>query len=275
MKSKLPTIFHTSQLMYIISIFILSACSYSTDEDMLASPEWIDLTHTFDSKTPYWPTAEGFSMDTVFEGMTEKGYYYSAYSFSSAEHGGTHIDAPVHFAEGKQTVDEIPLNTLTGYAAVINVTDAVKSDRDYQVQISDFENWESSHGRIPDGAIILLHTGYDQYWPDKARYMGTDMKGDSAVALLHFPGLEPECAQWLVDNRSIKALGIDTPSIDFGQSSEFKTHRILLAENIPGFENLTNLDKLSAKGDYIIALPMKIKEGSGAPLRIIALKGKH
>lgn len=213
-------------------------------------------------------------MDTVFEGMTDKGYYYSAYEFSSAEHGGTHIDAPIHFAEGKQTVDEIPLDNLTGYAVVIDVADAVKSDKDYRVQISDFENWESSHGQIPKGVIILLHTGYDQYWPDKKGYMGTEMVGDSAVALLHFPGLHPDAAKWLVKNRSFKALGIDTPSLDFGQSSEFMSHRILLAENIPGFENLTNLDQLSAKGDYVIALPMKIKEGSGGPLRIIALKGK-
>lgn len=213
-------------------------------------------------------------MDTVFEGMTEKGYYYSAYEFKSAEHGGTHIDAPIHFAEGKQTVDEIPLDNLTGYAVVINVTNAVKTDKDYQVQVSDFEAWESSHGQIPEGSIILLHTGYDQYWPERGPYMGTEMLGDSAVALLHFPGLHPDAAKWLVKNRSFKALGIDTPSLDYGPSSEFVSHRILLAENKPGFENLTNLGQLSAKGDYVIALPMKIKGGSGAPLRIIALKGK-
>ncbi len=232
--------------------------------------KWVDLSHAYASNTPYWPTADGFQLDTVFAGVSEGGYYYSAYKFSSAEHGGTHIDAPVHFAEGKQSVDEIPLERLTGEAIVIDVTDSVSGYIDYQISIEDFERWEADHGQIPEGAIVLLRTGIAKFWPDREKYMGTDARGASAVALLHFPGLHPDAAQWLVDNRSIKAIGLDTPSIDYGRSSDFLSHRILFAENIPAFENLANLDRLPAKGSYVVALPMKIQHGSGGPLRIAA-----
>ena len=240
------------------------------DNDPFNNGIWVDLTHTYDSQTPYWPTAEGFKLDTVFAGMTELGYYYSAYQFSSAEHGGTHIDAPVHFAEGKMTVDELTLDQLTGNAIVIDIRDSVAGYIDYQVSVSDFKKWETSHGPIPDGSIILLHTGFSQYWPDREKYLGTNLRGVEAVALLHFPGLHPEAAQWLVNNRNIKAIGLDTPSIDYGRSSDFKSHRILMERNIPAFENVANIDKLPSTGAYIVALPMKIKGGSGGPLRLAA-----
>lgn len=236
----------------------------------LSDYQWIDLSHPFEKATPYWPTADGFKLDTVFAGVNEQGFYYSAFSFQSAEHGGTHIDAPIHFAEGRQTVDEIPLEQLIGQCIVVDVTDSTAGYIDYQISVDDLKRWEEKNGLIPDGVIILLRTGFSKYWPDRKRYMGTDEKGPAAVALLHFPGLHPEAAQWLVDHRKIKALGIDTPSIDYGRSSEFMSHRILFAENIPAFENLNNLDQLPLLGATIFALPMKIKGGSGGPLRIVA-----
>lgn len=258
-------------LLAPLCFLLLISCSPMEKNNEFDSLEWIDLSHAFDHSTPYWPTETGFQMDTVFAGYTEKGYYYSAFAFSGAEHGGTHIDAPIHFAEGKQTVDEIPLENLTGYGVVIDVRSSVEENRDYQIQVSDFEQWEATHGRIPDGAIILLHTGLDQYWPDHEMYLGTDVKGKEGVALLHFPGLHPDAARWLVNERSIHAIGLDTPSIDYGQSTEFMAHRILFEKNIPAFENLANLERLSPSGSYIVALPMKIKGGSGGPLRIIGL----
>ena len=244
----------------------------SSDADSSGLPEgiWIDLSHAYDEQTPYWPTSEGFRLDTVSEGITPGGYYYSAFSFQSAEHGGTHIDAPIHFAAGKQTVDEIPIDQLTGLGIVVDVTDSVTDYIDYQISINDFLQWEEKHGRIPDGAIILLRTGFHNFWPDRIKYMGTNLTGPAAVALLHFPGLHPSAANWLVNNRNIKAIGLDTPSIDYGRSSDFKSHRILFEKNIPAFENLANLDRLPPTGAYIIALPMKIKGGSGGPLRIVA-----
>ncbi len=253
-----------------IILLTLSSCTSSPESSVLPEGIWVDLSYAYDSETPYWPTAEGFQLDTVSEGMTPGGYYYSAFSFSSAEHGGTHIDAPIHFAAGKQTVDEIPIDRLTGLGVVIDVTDSVNDYIDYQINIGDFLQWESVHGKIPEESIVLLRTGFGEHWPDRKKYMGTDQKGVKAIALLHFPGLHPDAAQWLIDNRKIKALGLDTPSIDYGRSSDFKSHRILFKENIPAFENLANLGDLPPTGVYIIALPMKIKGGSGGPLRIVA-----
>lgn len=256
-------------LFFCLICILLLACQSNSD-NFFTNGQWIDLSHSYDGSTPYWPTSPGFKLDTVFEGYTDGGYYYSAFSFSSAEHGGTHIDAPIHFAEGKNTVDQIPLEQLTGQAIVINVKDSVRGYIDYQVSTEDFLLWESQHGEIPDGSIILINTGISQFWPDRKKYMGTAKRGLPAVAFLHFPRLHPDAAQWLVDNRNIKAIGLDTPSIDYGRSSDFLTHRILMEKNIPAFENVANLDSLPDTGAFVVALPMKIKGGSGGPLRLAA-----
>ena len=231
---------------------------------------WIDLTHDLSEDTIFWPTAEKFSRTTDFEGETDKGYYYSAYSFSTAEHGGTHIDAPAHFARGGRHVDEIPLDQLIGDAVVIDVSGEVAMDRDHLVSVADIQGWEASHGAIPEGAIVLLRTGFSQYWPDAEKYLGTAERGAEAVAKLSFPGLGPEAAAWLMENRRVKAVGIDTASIDYGKSKYFRTHVALMTQNVPAFENLANLDQLPATGVYVVALPAKIRGGSGGPLRIVA-----
>ena len=231
----------------------------------------VDLSYPFDSSTVYWPTAETFHLEKDFEGTTEQGYYYSAYRYSAAEHGGTHIDAPVHFAKGRNTVDEIPLEQLMGPGIVVDITRQCEKDRDYLVNESDFKNWERRNGKIAAGTIVLLRTGFGKFYPDRKRYLGTDQRGAAAVADLHFPGLHPNAARWLTQSRRVKAIGLDTASIDYGQSKLFESHRTLFARNIPAFENVANLDKLPANGFLVIALPMKIKGGSGGPLRIIAV----
>jgi len=231
----------------------------------------VDLTHAFDANSVYWPTAEHFKLETDFEGMTDKGYFYSAYRYSAAEHGGTHLDSPVHFAKGQHTVDQIPLQQLMGAAVIVDVTSQAAANPDYLVSVADFQNWERRNGRLKPGTIVLLRTGFGKFYPDRKKYMGTDERGAEAVAKLHFPGLDPAAARWLTQNRSIKAIGLDTPSIDYGQSTLFESHRILFEANIPAFENVANLDQLPVKGFNVIALPMKIKGGSGGPLRIVAL----
>ncbi|MDQ3755401.1 MAG: cyclase family protein [Acidobacteriota bacterium] len=231
----------------------------------------VDLSHPYDAETVYWPTAEGFKLEKDFAGVTDQGYYYAANSFSTAEHGGTHIDAPIHFANGRHTVDQIPLTQLLGAGVTIDVTQQCAGNRDYQISVADFEKWEAAHGQIPPDAIVLLRTGFGQFWPDREKYMGTNERGPAAVAQLHFPGLHPEAARWLVANRRIKAIGLDTPSIDYGQSTLFESHRILFDKNIPAFENLAHLDQLPPTDFHIIALPMKIKGGSGGPLRAVAI----
>ena len=180
------------------------------------------------------------------------------------------MDAPVHFAAGKQAMDEVPIDRLIGNAIVIDVSDRAIPDPDYQVSVDDFLSWEMDNGPVPPEVIVLIHTGFGRYWPDPIRYMGTDEKGPEAVAKLHFPGLHPDAARWLVDERKIKAIGLDTPSIDFGQSKLFESHQILFAENIPAFENVANLDQVPVTGALVFALPMKIDGGSGGPLRIVA-----
>ena len=189
----------------------------------------------------------------------------------ASEHRGTHIDAPNHLAFAGKTVDDIPLDRLIGTKAVVDVQDKALKNRDYQVDVADFESWEDKYGKIEKGSVVLLYTGYGRYWPDKEKYMGTSEREAGAVKELHFPGLHPYEAKWLVENRTVKAIGLNTPSIDYGQSEYFKSHRILFEQNIPAFENVANLDELPVKGAFIIALPMKIKGGSGVPLRIVAL----
>ena len=251
--------------LFLISILFVSA--------LYAQPtrRIVDLTYPFDSDSVYWPTAETFKLETDFEGVTDKGYFYSAYRYSAAEHGGTHLDAPVHFAKGRNSVDQIPLEQLTGPGLVVDVTAQCTKDPDYLISTADIQNWERRNGRIAAGSIVLLRTGFGKYYPDRKKYLGTDERGAAAVAKLHFPGLDPAAARWLTTNRSIKAIGLDTASIDRGQSTLFESHRALFEKNVPAFENVANLDQLPVKGFTIIALPMKIKGGSGGPLRIIAM----
>ncbi len=231
----------------------------------------VDLSHDYGEQTVYWPTAEPFRLEKVADGMTAQGYYYAANNFATSEHGGTHIDAPVHFAKGHASVDQIPLDRLVGAAVVIDVTAACASQPDYRVTKDDFAAWERANGEIPGGAIVLIRTGFAKFWPDAARYLGTAERGEAAVARLHFPGLHPDAATWLAGSRRIKAIGLDTASIDYGQSTQYESHQILYGHDIPAFENLTALDRLPPTGAFVVALPMKIKGGSGAPLRALAI----
>lgn len=235
-----------------------------------ADQSWVDLTHALSSESVFWPTARPFELTTDAKGYTDAGYYYSAYSFSAAEHGGTHIDAPVHFAEGRMSVDEIPLDRLIGPAVVVDVSSRALANRDYLVSVADFGDWERAHGPIPGDSIVLIRTGYSDFWPDAERYLGTAERGQAGVNALHFPGLDPDAAKWLVDERSIKSLGIDTASIDYGQSKTFGTHVTLMTANVPAFENVAHLERLPATGAFVVALPAKIEGGSGGPLRIVA-----
>ena len=255
----------------LISIILLTFAACSVREQP-AEPkgQWVDLTHDLAEDSAFWPTAEGFRHQIASYGTTPGGWFYSSYNITLSEHGGTHLDAPIHFAEGKPTADQIPLDRLIGPAAVVDVSAASAANRDYRFTIEDVQNWERANGRIPDGAILLFRTGFSKYWPDRKAYMGTEERGPEAVAKLHFPGLSAELAQFLVSERKVAAVGLDTPSLDYGQSKDFIVHRILLGHEIPGFENVANLDQLPARGARVVALPTKIRDGSGAPLRIVA-----
>jgi len=229
----------------------------------------IDLTYPFDEHTIYWPTSKPFQLEVVSAQKTPAGYWYAANNICLAEHGGTHMDAPIHFAEGKRAAGEVPIQQLIGPAVVIDVRTQAQKDPDYRVSVADLEAWEKKNGRMPQGAIVLMFSGWGARWPDKKTYLGTDQPGD--VANLHFPGFSKEAAEFLVSQREIDAIGVDTPSIDYGQSQDFIVHQIINGANKPGLENVAQLDKLPAKGATLIALPMKIAKGSGGPVRIIAV----
>lgn len=235
----------------------------------LARVEVVDLTHTYDETTIYWPTdTKGFRLNEEAHGHTEGGWFYSAYSFSTAEHGGTHMDAPIHFDENGVTADAIPVDRLVGPAVVIDVKDKAAADPDYRLTAEDVTAFEAEHGEIAPGTIVLLNTGWSQRWPDRKAYLGDDRPGMTDA--LHFPSFGEDSARLLVEARKVAVIGLDTASIDYGQSADFIVHRIAGSHNVPGLENLKDLDRLPPTGATVIALPMKIGGGSGAPVRVIA-----
>lgn len=236
----------------------------------LTSSKVVDLSHAFNAETIYWPTSpSGFELKVLHKGPTKAGFFYFANAFCSPEHGGTHLDAPMHFAEGRWTNADIPVERFVGPAIVLDVAAKAGANPDYLLTVEDIAAWEAAHGRIPDKAIVLLRTGWSARWPDKKAYLGDDTPGDASH--LHFPSFGPEAAAWLAKERRPNLIGVDTASVDNGPSQDFQVHRIIGAANIGGLENLTNLDQLPPTGAIVVALPMKIEKGSGGPARIIAI----
>lgn len=236
----------------------------------LAHSHLVDLTYTFDENTIYWPTADGFKWKKDAWGPSAGGYFYASASYGASEHGGTHLDSPLHFAEGHPGTDQIPVDKLIAPAIVVDITSECAHNPDYLLTAKDVTTWETAHSRIAGGSIVLIRTGWGKYWPDSKRYLGTDEHGASAVAKLHFPGISEQAASLLVE-RKVAGVGIDTASVDYGQSKDFKTHRMLYSHDLYGLENVANLQQLPATGTLLIALPMKIKSGTGGPVRIVAV----
>ena len=230
----------------------------------------VDLSHPYDDATLYWPTAATrFELSRLSHGMTDDGYFYAANAFCTPEHGGTHIDAPIHFAEQGWSLGDVPVERLIAPGVVIDVGAAAAQDPDYRLTAADVLAWEQTHGEVPAGAIVLLRTGWSSHWPDALDYLGDDTPGDASN--LHFPAFGAEAARLLIEQRRVAALGVDTASIDHGPSVDFSVHRIAAAANVVGFENLTNLDQVPPVGAWVVALPMNIAEGSGGPVRVVAL----
>ena len=251
-----------------IACLLLGAGTSSGRGD--AAEHWIDLTHPFGADTIFWPTEKGFQFDEGNNGPTPKGYYYAANRFTTAEHGGTHLDAPRHFSAAGQTTDAIPVDRFVGDAVVVDVSAKCAANPVYEITADDLVAWEAGHRRQLVDVILLLRTGWASHWPDRKAYLGTELKGAEGVANLKFPGLSPEGAKWLAEHRRVKAIGIDTASIDHGPSTHFLTHQVLCGANIPVIENVATLDAIPATGAFVAALPMKIAGGSGGPVRIIA-----
>ena len=249
--------------------FLITGC-----EDQTRNPfqgfEVVDLTHVYNNETLYWPTSpSAFDHDELSYGMTDGGYFYSSYWLATPEHGGTHLDAPIHFYEGKRTVEQIPVAELFLPLIVIDVSEQASANPDYRLSLEDVQNFEAAFGPVPAGSAVLMRTGWSDSWPDALSYLGDDTPNDASN--LHFPGFGAEAVRFLIEERRVKLIGIDTASIDHGPSKDFMVHRIAGEHNVPGLENLTNLDGLPPAGAFIIALPMNIEGGSGAPARVVAL----
>lgn len=233
----------------------------------------VDLSHAYGDDTLYWPTSPTkFEKKELAFGETQGGWFYSAYSICTPEHGGTHLDAPLHFAAEGLSNDEIPLENLVAPGVVIDVTEQAARDRNYRLTVDDIAAFEERHGRIRSGTIVLVRTGWSRYWPDALRYLGDDTPGSAEN--LEFPGYGEEAARLLVTGRGVTLLGIDTASIDYGRSQDFAVHRLAAAHDVGGLENLANLDQLPPAGFVVVALPMKIEGGSGGPVRVVALVEK-
>lgn len=252
-----------------LSAALLLACEPGPPVD-LSRVEMVDLTHALGAETLFWPTSPTrFTLDTLAYGMTPGGWFYAANTFSAPEHGGTHLDAPIHFHQGGETTDVIPLDRLIAPGVVLDVTAQAAGDPDYRLTVTDVEAFEAAHGTIPRGAIVLLRTGWSTRWPDAKAYLGDDTPGDASR--LSFPSFGEEAARLLVEDRLVAALGADVASIDYGRSQDFPVHQVAAAAGVPGLENLTGLEALPATGATVIALPVKIAGGSGGPVRVVAL----
>ena len=254
-------------LLFACSAAAISPVSAGANAVFVDTEKIIDLTYSFGNDTIYWPTSKPFTWEKESWGRSG-GFWYTAGRYSASEHGGTHLDAPIHFGEGGIPIDEIPLKRLVGKAVVVDISDACAKNADYLLTTKDLTNWERRYGRLPANSIVLIRTGWGKFWPDRKKYLGSDKPGDASD--LHFPGISREAAELLVRERKANAVGIDTASLDYGASKDFMAHRVLNGANVYGLENIANLDRLPPKGATVIALPMKIKGGTGGPTRIIA-----
>lgn len=259
-------------LIILLGISLFSNVSAKSPDNSPASGKLLDMTYTFDENTIYWPTAEPFQLKKLDWGILKGGWWYASNNYGASEHGGTHADAPIHFSANGKTIDQIPLHDWIGPAVKIDVVSKCLGNRDYLLTAEDIKEWEAKHGTIPDNAWVLMYTGIGTtHYPDKANVLGTAKTGKDALPELRFPGFSAEAAELLINERNIKGIGLDTPSIDYGKSTDFKVHRICFAANKLAVENIANLDKLPATGAILYVIPMLIKDGTGAPARAFAV----
>ncbi|XP_038074373.1 isatin hydrolase-like [Patiria miniata] len=246
----------------------------STSALALKKGELLDMSFSFDGNSLSYPGLGFFELTSQYRGPLNAIPWVEYNNILSPEHVGTHMDAPIHVSEGKLHIDEIPLSRFTCPAVRIDITEKTKLDRDYGMTVQDLQDWEEVYGKIPDDCLLFVYTGWGAFYPDRLAYQGTTRNDtfldEQGKSLVHSPGVAPEAATWLLENRKISGLGLDAPSLDIGQDTVFKTHQILLGANVYGVENVANLDKLPNTGAWVYAFPMKIVGGSGGSVRLVA-----
>jgi len=240
--------------------------------DPFADYDLVDLTYPLSEDSLYWPNGSPFEYERQGWGTREDGEWYAMGYFSTPEHLGTHLDAPIHFAESGWTNAEIPVRRFFAPAVVVDISERAATDPDTTLGPGDIDRWIEQHGEVPGGAIVLVRTGWSTKWPDWNGYYGSDDPFDTTT--LHFPGVSPAGAERAIEVGAV-GVGIDTASIDPGNDTVFDAHRALAGAQLFNLENLMNLDQLPEAGAYLIALPAKIEGGSGAPARVVALIPRH
>ncbi len=229
----------------------------------LSAVRMIDLSHELASDAPAWPGLRfPFRLDTVV--ANDRAAMFNVFT---PEHFGTHLDAPRHASGAGLTTERVPLERLIAPAVVVDVTAAVGQNADYGVTPADLARHEARYGRIPAGSFVLIKTGWGSRW-GQASYFGAD--SSSGRTVLHFPSLGVEAARVLAE-RGVAGVGVDCPSTDVGAAPSFEVHGVFGAAGIPAIENLADLSEVPAIGAVLVALPPKIKGGSGGPIRVVAL----
>ncbi|MFQ5876935.1 MAG: cyclase family protein [Acidobacteriota bacterium] len=236
--------------------------SLSLDDVARGRAEVVDLTHDLGPDIPLFPGGVPFGLEPLT--TLADGYYMN--SFCSGEHTGTHLDAAAHFGEGLPAVDEIPAVRLVSIGIVIDARSKSASNPDYVLTLPDIVQWERENKKIPARALVILNTGWHQRWEHPSRYLNRDQEGT-----MHFPGFSVEALTYLIQERNVNGVGIDTASIDPGNSPVLEGHKYLLTGGRYAVENLDNLDLLPARGFAVVVGPLKISNGSGAPARVLAI----
>ena len=229
---------------------------------MLANTRVVDLTQPLDPSTVMWPGAPAPTADTILT-VARDGFYNRRISFM--EHSGTHFDAPCHMVDGTVSVDRIEADRLVRPIAVIDISADCAGNPDAVLSLAEVHDFEARHGRIPAGAAVFLRTGWEAFNTDAERYAG-------APGPLRFPGFGPEAARFLVEERNVVGLGIDTLGIDPGVATDFVVHRTIShPRGVWHLEGLMNLDRLPPQGAWVVVGVLKLVDGSGSPARVIAL----
>lgn len=249
------------RILTTILFLSMTSLSYCAPTDQITSRNIIDLTHPMHAEMAFWPGGVPFKKVRLVD--YEQGYLL--HRFEMGENTGTHIDAPAHFIKGKQTIDQIPVDKLIVPAVVIDVRQQAAQNPDYQLSAQDVTDFEAKHGKIQMGSLVILNTGWHKRFRSPKEYVNLDEN-----QVMHFPGFGIDSAKLLVA-RDVAGIGIDTLSIDYGPSSDFATHIVVLQENKYQIENLANLDALPATGAIVIIGVLPIRGGSQAQARILAV----
>jgi kynurenine formamidase len=221
-----------------------------------------DLTHLFRVGIPMFPGVPRPSRQT-FVTVPVNGFYGQIWNFW--EHTGTHLDVPAHFIVGGRTSPQLTLDELMAPIAVIDISERAARNPDTVVTTDDLRRYEHGHGRIKHGSLVAMNSGWDARAGSEAAYRNTDSAGT-----MHFPGWSDAAIEWLIGERSIAAIGVDTLSLDPGNATAFVAHVALLSADRFGIENLANLGAIPPKGAMAFVGVIPWEEGSGGPARVVA-----